>query len=294
MSNSNNYTLYKIICTLKKYWINQGCFIIQGLDLPIGAGTFHPQTFLNAIGPLPASVAYVQACRRPSDGRFGNNPNRLQHYYQFQVIIKPPPKNIQEIYINSLKKLTINPKHEDLKFIEDDWKNPTLGASGVGWEVWINGMEITQFTYFQQIGSLDCNPVTVEITYGLERLAMHLQNIDNILKIKWMHSKENTITYKDLFFKNEQEQSSYNFLYSDIKLLLKFFHQHIKEADRLLNLKNPLLLPAYEHILQASHNFNLIDAKKILSVIERQHYIFVIRNLTKKVAVNHYLNQTKK
>lgn len=294
MNKSNNQTFYEIIHTLKKYWIQQGCLIIQGLDLPVGAGTFHPQTFFNAIGTHPNSIAYVQACRRPSDGRFANNPNRLQHYYQFQVIIKPPPKNIQDMYIDSLKILNINPKNEDLRFIEDNWKNPTLGASGVGWEVWINGMEITQFTYFQQIGSLDCNPITVEITYGLERLAMHLQNIDNILKIKWMQNQQRTITYEELFSKNEQEQSFYNFEYSNTKFLLKNFHQHIKEADRLLKLNNPLLLPAYEHVLQASHNFNLIDSKKTLSVIERQHYIFIIRNLTKKIAVNYCLTKTIK
>lgn len=291
MKKSMNHSFYQIIYNLKKYWIKQGCIIIEGIDLPVGAGTFHIQTFFNAIGTHSTAIAFVQTCRRPSDGRFARNPNRLQQYYQFQVIIKPPPKNIQEIYINSLKKLTIDPQKQDIRFIEDNWENPTLGASGVGWEVWINGMEITQFTYFQQIGSLNCNPITIEITYGLERLAMHLQNTDNLFNLVWMQNKQKTITYGDLFFQNEKEQSSYNFVHSSTKLLLKLFNQHINETNRLLDLKKPLLLPAYEHILQASHYFNLLDAKKSLSVVERQNYILIIRSLTKSIAIYYCQHQ---
>ncbi|BBI01123.1 glycyl-tRNA synthetase subunit alpha [Buchnera aphidicola (Nipponaphis monzeni)] len=262
---------------------------MEPLDLPIGAGTFHKETFFNAIKKnTSAAVAYVQPCRRPSDGRYASNPSRLQHYYQFQVIIKPPPENIQKIYINSLKKLLINPKIQDIRFVEDNWENPTLGASGVGWEIRINGMEVTQFTYFQQMGGLDCNPVTVEITYGLERIAMHLQNTKNVYDVIWMKNKRKSITYGDLFYQNEIEQSSFNFTYSNTKMLLKSFKQCIEEATKLLSLNPPLIFPAYEFILQATHNFNLLEAKREMSVNERKHYIFTIRNLVKLLTINYH------
>ncbi len=285
----NNYnTFYNLIEILKKYWIKQECTIFQPLDLPIGAGTFHNSTFLGTIGPEPINAAYVQACRRPSDGRYGENPNRLQHYYQFQVIIKPPPKNIQNIYLNSLNALNIDEKIHDIRFVEDNWENPTLGAWGIGWEVWLNGMEITQFTYFQQVGGLECNPVTIEITYGLERIAMHMQQKLNVYDLIWHENNNQKITYGDIFQQNEVEQSKYNFQYSDINFLFTSFEQYELEAKKLINLKKPLLLVAYEQILQANHIFNLLDSRKAISSNERQNYILRIRKLTTQVAKEYF------
>ncbi|CAL4319296.1 Glycine--tRNA ligase alpha subunit [Buchnera aphidicola (Chaitophorus populicola)] len=289
--NNTQKTFYEIISSLKNFWINQGCTIIQPLDIPIGAGTFHHRTFFSCLEKKPTSYAYTQASRRPTDGRSGKNKNRLQHYYQFQVIIKPVPKNIQQTYLKSLSELNIKLSHNDIKFIEDNWENPTLGASGIGWEIWLNGIEITQFTYFQQIGSINCEPISVEITYGLERLAMHIQNLDNIYKIIWSKYKKNKIDYKQLFYKNELEQSQYNFNKSNEKFLLKIFKLYFLESKRLLSLHKPLLIPAYECILQAIHCFNLLDAKKVISSTERQNYIFKIRNITKNIAISYKKNK---
>ncbi|QCI19715.1 MAG: glycine--tRNA ligase subunit alpha [Buchnera aphidicola (Brevicoryne brassicae)] len=292
MKNYHN-TFYNLIKILTEYWIQQECIIFQPLDIPIGAGTFHNITFLGTIGPEPINAAYVQSCRRPSDGRYAKNPNRLQHYYQFQVIIKPPPKNIQEIYLQSLNLLNIDETLHDIRFVEDNWENPTLGAWGIGWEVWLNGMEITQFTYFQQVGGLECNPVTVEITYGLERISMHMQNKSNVYDLIWQRNKRKKITYGDLFKDNEIEQSQYNFQESSIDFLFNSFEQYELEAKKLMNLKKPLLLVAYEKTLQANHIFNLLDSRKSISSNERQNYILRIRKLTATIA-KEYLNSRKK
>ncbi|WWP00968.1 MAG: glycine--tRNA ligase subunit alpha [Candidatus Dasytiphilus stammeri] len=283
-------TFQEIILLLQNFWSNQGCLLIQPIDLEVGAGTSHPVTCLWAIGPEPVSAAYVQASRRPNDGRYGKNPNRLQHFYQFQVIIKPSPNNIQDLYLNSLYSLGIDPQINDIRFIEDNWENPTLGAWGMGWEVWINGMEITQFTYFQQVACIECKPVMIEITYGLERLAMYLQHKDNIYDIIWgIDKNSNTAsTYGELFYQNEFEQSIYNFEQADINLLLTLFNQYEKEAKRLLNLENPLPIPAYELLLKAAHSFNLLEARKVISTTERQQYILRIRKLTKMVMTIYY------
>ncbi|QCI18125.1 glycine--tRNA ligase subunit alpha [Buchnera aphidicola (Aphis nasturtii)] len=283
MKNHYN-TFYNLIQILKKYWMKRECTIFQPLDLPMGAGTFHNITFLGALGPKPIKAAYIQSCRRPTDGRYAENPNRLQNYYQFQVIIKPPVENIQNMYLESLNLLEIDEKNNDIRFIEDNWENPTLGARGIGWEVWLNGMEITQFTYFQQVGGIECNPVTVEITYGLERIAMHIQNQPNVYDLIWNSNQFQTITYGDIFKKNEIEQSKYNFEYSNIDLLFEYFEKYMFEANNLINLKQPLLLVAYEKTLQANHVFNLLDARKAISSSERQNYILKIRSLTKRIA----------
>ncbi|WWO97811.1 MAG: glycine--tRNA ligase subunit alpha [Candidatus Dasytiphilus stammeri] len=285
----------ELILLLQNYWSAQGCILMQPLDLEVGAGTSHPITCLWAIGPEPISAAYVQASRRPNDGRYGKNPNKLQHFYQFQVIIKPSPNNIQDLYLNSLYSLGIDPKINDIRFIEDNWANPTLGAWGIGWEVWINGMEISQFTYFQQVACIECKPVMTEITYGLERLAMYLQHIDNIYDIIWARDKNGntTSTYGELFYQNEFEQSIYNFEQADINLLLIWFNQYEKEAERLLNLENPLPVPAYELLLKAAHSFNLLESRKVISTTERQQYILRIRKLTKMVMTVYY-NYRKK
>jgi glycyl-tRNA synthetase alpha chain len=290
---NNNQTFYEIITKLKKFWNNQGCTILQPLDIPIGAGTFHHHTFFSCIGHEKISYAYTQASRRPTDGRGGKNKNRLQHYYQFQVIIKPAPENIQEIYLNSLRKFNIKIKNNDIKFIEDNWENPTLGASGVGWEVWLNGIEITQFTYFQQIGTISCNPISIEITYGLERLAMHIQKINNIYEIIWCNKKNKKIKYKDIFYKNEIEQSEYNLNLSNEQFLFKNFRSFYKESKRLLSIKNILLIPSYECILNAIHYFNLLDARNIISSTERQSYISKIRKITQKIAKIYYKKNYK-
>ncbi len=278
-------TFQEIVSKLQSYWSSLGCAILQPLDLEVGAGTFHPATFLRALGPEPWRSAYVQPCRRPTDGRYGENPNRAQHYYQFQVMIKPSPDNILELYLESLKHLGIDPQKEDLRFVEDNWESPTLGAWGIGWEVWLNGMEITQFTYFQQAGGLECNPVSAEITYGLERVASHLQGVDNMYDLVWS-AKPLPITYGDLFHQNEVEMSNYNFNLADINDLFARFAVLEKECKNLTELNFPI--PAYEAALRASHTFNLLDARGAISVSERQNYIFRVRALTKMVAENYY------
>lgn len=273
-------TFQGLILALQNYWANNGCTIVQPIDMEVGAGTFHYMTFLSALKSKSISFAYVQPSRRPSDGRYGNNTNRLQKYYQFQVVIKPSPNNFQDLYMNSLKNLNINISTNDIKFVEDNWSNPTLGAWGIGWEVWLNGIEITQFTYFQQIGGIKCKPITGEITYGLERLAMHIQNVDSVYDIIW----NKDITYGDLFYQYENEQSIYNFKYSDIDFLFISFEKYEKEAYKLLEIEKPLIIPSYELLLKITHLFNLIDARKAISANERQKYILRIRKLTKKIS----------
>ncbi|VAX77070.1 Glycine--tRNA ligase alpha subunit [Serratia symbiotica] len=293
MKKFDTKTFQDLILTLQYYWASQGCTIVQPLDIEIGAGTSHPMTCLRALGPEPMAAAYVQPSRRPTDGRYGENPNRLQHYYQFQVVIKPSPDNIQELYLGSLQALGLDPKIHDIRFVEDNWENPTLGAWGLGWEVWLNGMEVTQFTYFQQIGGLECNPVTSEITYGLERLAMYIQGVDSVYHLVWNQSPLHITTYGDVFHQNEVEQSTYNFTYADVDFLFSCFEQYEKETKLLLALANPLPLPAYERILKAGHTFNLLDARKAMSITERQRYILRIRTLTKAVAEAYYLSRAE-
>jgi glycyl-tRNA synthetase alpha chain len=270
------------ITRLLEYWADQGCVLIQPLDMEVGAGTFHPATFLRAIGPEPWSAAYVQPSRRPTDGRFGENPNRLQHYYQVQVVLKPSPEDIQERYLGSLRALGIDPEVHDIRFVEDNWESPTLGAWGLGWEVWLNGMEVTQFTYFQQVGGLECKPVMGEITYGTERLAMYLQGVDSVFELIWSDNGERTITYGEVYHQNEVEQSHYNFEHADVPGLLAWFDTCEQQASRLVKLNLPL--PAYEQVLKASHTFNLLDARRAISVTERQRYILRIRDLSRAVA----------
>lgn len=267
-----------IITKLHEFWSDCGCLIIQPYDTEKGAGTMSPHTFLRAIGPEPWAVAYVEPCRRPTDGRYGENPNRFQHYFQYQVLIKPSPNNIQETYLDSLRKLGIHPGDHDIRFVEDDWESPTLGAWGVGWEVWLDGMEITQFTYFQQCGGIDCRPVSIEITYGLERLAMYLQNVEAITKIQW----NDQVNYGDIFLKGEVEQCTYNFKASDPELLFKLFELYEQEAKQLL--KRGLVLPSLDYILKCSHSFNLLDARGVIAVAERTRYIGRIRNLAREIA----------
>lgn len=271
---------------MQQYWGRKGCALMQPLDMEVGAGTFHPGTFLRAIGPEPWRAAYVQPCRRPTDGRYGANPNRLQHYYQFQVIIKPSPDNFQELYLGSLKALGIDPLMHDVRFVEDNWESPTLGAWGLGWEVWLNGMEVSQFTYFQQVGGLECRPVAGEITYGLERIAMYLQNVESVFDIVWTDGPHGRITYADVFRQNEIEQSRYNFEEADSPSLFGWFDTCERECRRLLDRNLPL--PAYEQVLQASHTFNLLDARHSISVTERQRYILRIRDLARGVAQAYY------
>lgn len=276
----------KIILTLQNYWDAQGCALLQPIDLEVGAGTSHTATFLRALGPEPWRAAYVQPSRRPKDGRYGENPNRLQHYYQFQVVLKPSPEDILELYLGSLRALSIDPEVNDIRFVEDDWENPTLGAWGLGWEVWLNGMEVTQFTYFQQVGGIDCNPITGEITYGIERLAMYLQGVENVFDLVWTTGADDhstrRLTYGDVYHQNEVEQSTYNFEYSNVPVLFQRFGEHEADAQRLL--EAGLALPAYEQILKAAHTFNLLDARGAISVTERAQYIGRIRNLSRAVA----------
>lgn len=293
MKKFDTKTFQGLILTLQDYWVHQGCTLLQSLDMEVGAGTSHPATCLRAIGPEPIATAYVQASRRPTDGRYGENPNRLQHYYQFQVIIKPSPRDIQELYLGSLKELGIDLSVHDIRFVEDNWENPTLGAWGLGWEVWLNGMEVTQFTYFQQVGCLDCKPVTGEITYGLERLGMHIQGIDSVYDLVWSDGLHGIITYGDMFYQNEVEQSTYNFAHTDIDFLFFSFEQYEKDTQSLLALEKPLPLPAYECVLKACHTFNLLESRKVISVTERQCYILRIRNLTKSVAKAYYASRKK-
>ncbi len=279
-------TFQGLILALQQYWAEQGCVILQPLDMEVGAGTFHPATFLRAIGPEPWATAYVQPSRRPTDGRYGENPNRLQHYYQFQVIIKPSPLNIQELYLGSLKMLGIDPLEHDIRFVEDNWESPTLGAWGLGWEVWLNGMEVTQFTYFQQVGGLDCKPVTGEITYGLERIAMYLQGVESIFDLVWTHGPQGPITYGDVYHQNEVEQSTYNFEHADVEFNFTLFDQCEKLSNKLIEAGLPL--PAYEQVLKASHTFNMLDARHAISVTERQRYILRVRTLARAVAQAYY------
>jgi glycyl-tRNA synthetase alpha chain len=267
-----------IILRLQNYWSDQGCALLQPYDMEVGAGTSHTATFLRALGPEPWKAAYVQPSRRPKDGRYGENPNRLQHYYQFQVVLKPAPEDILERYLGSLEALGFDLRQNDIRFVEDDWENPTLGAWGLGWEVWLNGMEVTQFTYFQQVGGIDCKPITGEITYGLERLAMYLQGVENVFDLKWT----NDVTYRDVYHQNEVEQSKYNFELSDVEFLLHAFSAHEVQAKKLM--EECLPLPAYEQVLKAAHTFNLLDARGAISVTERAAYIGRIRNLARSVA----------
>ena len=276
-----------IILKLQEFWANNGCVILQPYDLEKGAGTFHPGTFLRCLGNTPWSAAYVEPCRRPTDGRYGENPNRLQHYYQFQVIIKPSVDNIQELYLESLEFLGINTKKHDIRFVEDDWESPTLGAWGLGWEVWLDGMEITQFTYFQQAGGFDLDPITVEITYGTERIAMYLQNVDSVYDLKW----SDKVSYKDIHHRTEYEFSKYNFEFADVSMLKDFFNSSKKECINLI--KNNLPLPAYDYCLKCSHLFNLLDARGSISVTERARYILEIRELAKNSA-SLYMEQYEK
>ncbi len=270
--------------TLNRYWMRKGCVLVQPYDMEVGAGTFHPATFLRSLGPEPWNVAYVQPSRRPTDGRYGENPNRLQHYYQYQVILKPSPPNIQKLFLQSLKVLGIDPEEHDIRFVEDDWESPTLGASGLGWEVWLDGMEITQFTYFQLAGSIELHPISVELTYGLERITMYLQGIDSVYDLKWNDS----ITYGDIHHKQEVEQSTYNFELADVDMLLALFNTYEKEATRVIQAS--MVLPAYEYCLKCSHTFNLLDARGAISVTERTGYIARIRNLARACAEG-YLEQ---
>ncbi len=268
----------QIILKLQDYWAGQGCALLQPYDMEVGAGTSHTATFLRALGPEPWRAAYVQPSRRPKDGRYGQNPNRLQHYYQFQVVQKPAPGNVLDLYLGSLEALGFDLRVNDIRFVEDDWENPTLGAWGLGWEVWLNGMEVTQFTYFQQVGGIDCKPITGEITYGLERLAMYLQGVDNVYDLTWTDG----LKYADVYHQNEVEQSAYNFEHSDVEFLLGAFASHEKQARYLM--EQHLALPAYEQVLKAGHSFNLLDARGAISVTERAAYIARIRNISRSVA----------
>ena len=279
-------TFQQFIQRLETYWSDQGCVLIQPLDLEVGAGTFHPATFLRSIGPEPWNAAYVQPSRRPTDGRYGENPNRLQHYYQYQVVMKPSPENLQDLYLGSLDSVGIDPKVHDIRFVEDNWESPTLGARGLGWEVWLNGMEVTQFTYFQQAGGLECRPVMGEITYGAERLAMYLQGVDSIYDLVWTDTGDRVVTYGEVFHQNEVEQSHYNFEHADIDSLFGWFDTCEAQAQKLVGLDLPL--PAYEQVLKASHTFNLLDARHAISVTERQRFILRVRDLARQVAESYY------
>ncbi len=280
-------TFQQIILTLQNYWAEKGCVLLQPYDMEVGAGTFHTATFLRSIGPEPWRAAYVQPSRRPKDGRYGDNPNRLQHYYQYQVVLKPSPPNILELYLGSLEALGIKPQEHDIRFVEDDWESPTLGAWGLGWEVWLNGMEVTQFTYFQEVGSLKCKPVTGEITYGLERLAMYLQNVPSVYDLEWTEG----VSYRNVFHQNEVEQSTYNFELADTDMFFKHFNDFEGQAKRLI--EKQLALPAYEMVMKCSHSFNLLDARGAISVTERAAYIGRVRALARGVAAAYYASREK-
>jgi glycyl-tRNA synthetase alpha chain len=284
--NTKPATFQDLIFALQTYWAGQGCVVLQPFDMPMGAGTFHAATFLRAIGPEHWSAAYVQPSRRPTDGRYGENPFRLQHYYQFQVVIKPSPDNFQDLYLDSLRYLGLDTLTHDVRFVEDNWESPTLGAWGLGWEVWLNGMEITQFTYFQQVGGLDCRPVTGEITYGLERIAMYLQGVDSVFDLVWTDGPFGRITYGDIFHQNEVEMSRYNFDAADTNVLFQRFDDAERSCKSLI--EQELTLPAYEQVLDASHTFNLLDARHAISVTERQRYILRVRELARLVARAYY------
>lgn len=284
MKIMKNNSFQSIIMKLQHFWSDQGCIILQPLDMEVGAGTFHPATVLRALGKNSWNAAYVQPCRRPTDGRYGLNPNRLQHYYQFQTVLKPSPDNIQQLYLDSLNHLGINSKNNDIRFVEDDWESPTLGAWGLGWEVWCNGMEVSQFTYFQQVGGIDCFPITGELTYGLERLAMYIQGVDNVYDLAW---NSEGIKYGDVFLQNEKEQSTYNFEKSNPNILIKNFEELERLSSKLI--EDNLVLPAYEQCIKASHIFNLIDASGVIGVNERADYIGRVRGMVKACA-DLYLN----
>jgi glycyl-tRNA synthetase alpha chain len=278
MASVSDHNFQSLIFALQTFWAAKGCVVLQPYDMEMGAATFHPATILRALGPDEWNAAYVQPCRRPTDGRYGENPNRLQHYYQFQVIMKPSPDDIQEMYLQSLGVLGIDTALHDIRFVEDDWESPTLGAWGLGWEVWCDGMEVSQFTYFQQVGGIDCDPVSAEITYGLERLAMYIQGVDNVFDIDW---NGNGVTYRDIFLRQEKEFSAYNFEHADTEILARQFADAEKQCGDLLSLNAPLALPAYEHCIKASHLFNLLDARGVISVTERAAYIARVRALAK-------------
>ncbi|MDH5470902.1 MAG: glycine--tRNA ligase subunit alpha [Gammaproteobacteria bacterium] len=282
-------TFQGLIMALQQYWGAQGCALLQPFDMEVGAGTFHPATFLRAVGPEPWRAAYVQPSRRPTDGRYGENPNRLQHYYQFQVVLKPSPDNIQDLYLGSLRELGIDTLVHDIRFVEDNWESPTLGAWGLGWEVWLNGMEVTQFTYFQQVGGLECKPVTGEITYGLERIAMYLQEVESVFDLVWTESPDGPISYRDVFHQNEVEMSAYNFEHADVDAMFGWFDTCERESNRMIEAGLPL--PAYEMALKASHAFNLLDARSAISVTERQRYILRVRTLSRQVAEAYYASR---
>jgi glycyl-tRNA synthetase alpha chain len=279
-------TFQDLILSLQRYWASKGCVLLQPYDMEMGAGTFHPATFLRAIGPEPWSAAYVQGCRRPTDGRYGENPFRLQHYYQFQVLLKPSPLDIQDLYLDSLRALGIDLLVHDVRFVEDNWESPTLGAWGLGWEVWLNGMEITQFTYFQQVGGLDCRPVSGEITYGLERIAMYLQGVESLFDLLWTDGPFGRVLYGDVFKQNEAEMSAYNFEYADTARLFAEFDACERDCERLIGLG--LTLPAYEQVMKASHTFNVLDARRSVSVTERQRYILRVRTMARAIAQAYY------
>jgi len=279
-------TFQDLILALQGYWAAQGCTLLQPYDIEVGAGTFHTATFLRAIGPEPWNAAYVQPSRRPKDGRDGENPNLLQHYYQFQVVLKPSPDNIQDLYLESLRTIGVDMRKHDIRFVEDDWESPTLGAWGLGWEVWLDGMEVTQFTYFQEVGSLPCKPVLGEITYGLERLAMYLQGVENVYDLVWAQGPKGPMSYGDVYHQNEVEQSRYNFEEANAPWLLKLFNEYEAEAKRLMDAG--LALPGYEMVMKCSHTFNLLDARGAISVTERAAYIGRVRALARQVAQAYY------
>ena len=280
-------TFQELILKLQDYWARQGCVLLQPYDIEVGAGTFHTATFLRALGPEPWRAAYVQPSRRPKDGRYGENPNRLQHYYQFQVVLKPSPADIQERYLGSLRALGFDTRVHDIRFVEDDWESPTLGAWGLGWEVWLDGMEVTQFTYFQEVGGLPCKPVLGEITYGLERLAMYLQGVENVFDLEWTKG----VKYGDVYRQNEVEQSKYNFEHANVPWLFDQFNEYESEAKRLMEAELPL--PAYEMVMKCSHTFNLLDARGAISTTERAGYIARVRNLAKSVAASYYASRER-
>ena len=284
-------TFQGLILALQNYWAEQGCVILQPYDMEMGAGTFHTATFLRALGPETWNAAYVQPSRRPKDGRYGENPNRLQHYYQFQVVLKPNPDNIQQLYLDSLKAIGIDTLTHDIRFVEVNWESPTLGPWGLGWEVWLNGMEVTQFTYFQQVGGVECYPVTGEITYGLERLAMYLQGVDSVSDLVWTKGQFGTVTYGDVFHQNEVEQSTYNFEYANVEKMFELFDFYEAEATRLIEAELPL--PAYEQVIRASHSFFLLDARGAISVTERQRYILRVRTLARSIAQSYVAARAK-
>jgi len=286
IKNNDFSTFQGLILALQQYWSEQGCILLQPLDQEVGAGTFHPATFLRAIGPEPWNAAYVQPSRRPTDGRFGENPMRLQHYYQYQVILKPSPDNIQDLYLDSLRHLGLDLLEHDVRFVEDNWESPTLGAWGLGWEVWLNGMEVSQFTYFQQVGGLECKPVSGELTYGLERIAMYIQGVESVYDLVWTNGPQGIVTYGDVFHQNEVEMSAFNFDHANVAFLFTCFDTYEQECQKLI--EQDLPLPAYEMVLKASHAFNLLDARHAISVTERQRYILRVRNLSKSVATTYY------